>query len=179
MRITGRIVDAEGRPVDGAIVYGEPVGPSGYRDFETTADEEGKFSTVRLADTDQYGFYARSPGKNLAACRIIPTGRADFTIELEPAATVVGYVYDAAGKPVESHKVTAIIDCSREGCSSINVNVVTDKDGQYRIPGLAVDSRCRISVRHEGLLYGARVELSRASEIEARDVVLPSKASMQ
>ncbi|MGO9111439.1 MAG: M56 family metallopeptidase [Thermoguttaceae bacterium] len=175
MQIRGRVVNAaDGTPVGGATVHGEPIGPSGYARFEARAGSNGEFTLDRVSDTDEYGFYARAPESGLAGFKIVPSAQKEVTVELQPAATVVGYVYKADGQPVEGQKVTAIIGCDREGCISINVNALTGKGGRYRIPALAVGSRCSILVQSEGMSTPSeRVKLDKAGEIAARDVVLP------
>jgi beta-lactamase regulating signal transducer with metallopeptidase domain len=178
IRVTGRVVNAaDGKPVAGATVHGEPIGPSGYARFEARAGGEGEFSMDRMSDTAEYGFYARAPEKGLAGFTIVPSSKKEVTVEVHPAATVVGYVYGIDGKPIVGQKVTAIIGCSQQGCTSINVNAVSGKNGQYRIPGLAVDSRCSICFEHDGRFdNNIEVKLDRPGEIAAQDAVLARKA---
>ncbi len=56
------------------------------------------------------------------------------------------------------------------------MDAVTDKSGRYRIPALAVGSRCSICLAREHVsVANINVTLDRAGEISARDVVLPAK----
>ena len=178
LRIRGRVVKAGGKAVAGAIIYGEPIGPTGYAQIEARADDQGRFSIVRMSDTEKYGFYARAPEADLAGVAIVSSSASDVTVELHLAATAVGFVYDTQGKPVAGEKVTAILGCSDEGCTSINADAVTDKSGHYRIPALAVGSRCSICLSSEHVsVASVDIKLDRPGEISARDIVLPAKGA--
>ncbi len=179
LRVSGRIVNAaDGKKVAGAIINGEPIGATGYAGIEAHADGQGQFSMVRMSDTEKYGYYVRAPESDLAAVAIVPSSSSDLTFALHPAASVVGFVYDTQGKPVVGEKVTAILGCSDEGCTGINANAVTDKSGRYRIPALAIGSRCSICLSREHVSVASiDVTLNRPGEISARDIVLPAKGA--
>ncbi len=180
MRVRGRVVNAaDGKPVSGANVYGEGIGRSGYASVEARAGSDGLFTIDRASDTDDYGYYARAPEANLAGFKIVPSGKTEVTLELRPAATVVGYVYQADGRPATGQKVTALIDCDGKGPTNVNVNTLTGKDGHYRIPALAVGSRCSILAYEINGTYWPNedLKLDKPGEI-AHDVVLPGKEAV-
>jgi hypothetical protein len=171
MRITGRVVDEEGQPVEGATVYGEPVGESGWAGFEAATDENGEFTVDRRADTERYMYYARTSERDLARYKVVPSGKAEVTIQAKPAATLIGYVFDTSG-PVADRTVKVAVSVDRFDSRSFNISVQTDAQGRYRIAGLAVGSRCSISVKHDGqIVEPLAVDLDRPGEIKLREVL--------
>ncbi len=178
MRITGRVVNAaDGKPVAEATVYGESVGRFRYASFEARTGSNGEFTLDRLPPTDMYSIYARAVERGLAGFTLVPSGRKEVTVELHPAAAVVGYVHNTDGKPIEGRKVTATISCSQTGPIGIDVHALTGKDGRYCIPGLAVGSGCTISIQYDRAVpsTGTRVPLDRPGEIEVRRGVPPGQ----
>jgi beta-lactamase regulating signal transducer with metallopeptidase domain len=189
LRVNGRVVNAaDGKPIAGTIVNGmlrgQPgalMGRSGafpqYIPRDVRLDVQGRFSMTRLPDTEKVGFYARAPEANLAGMATFSSSASEVKIKLRPAATLVGRVYDAQGKPAAGQQVTANLGIRAAGFQSViaAVDVVTDKSGRYRVPCLAVGSQCFIADPGRGRNSLMDVKLDRAGEISARDLVLPAE----
>lgn len=98
------------------------------------------------------------PEKKLARVQVIPAGRKDpLSVRLEPTGALVGRVLDGAGKPLAgvTVKVTYAFWQTVEGdgvkaslpqalgfvdsgwVELLNGQAITDKDGRFRIAGLA------------------------------------------
>ncbi len=179
--VKGRVVRAaDGKPVAGAIVYGQLTGRSGSFPREIPrdahADAEGRFSMVTMPDTEKLGFYVRAPEADLAGMAMFSSTASAMKVELRPAATVVGFAYNAQGKPAAGEQVTATLGISPVGLQSATLSVVADKSGRYRVPCLAVGSVCHVRLaRDRNRDLGVNVPLDRPGEISVRDIMLPAE----
>ena len=178
MRIDGRVVRAaDGKAVAGAIVYGDPAGSLGSQ--EVRADAQGRFSILRASDAERSALYARAPDADLAGTATIASSASEATLELRPAATVVGFVYNSQGKPVAGEKVTAAFyagAAAHTGYGNHSVNAVSDRSGRCRFPCLAVGSRCVIIILGVSTsIAQIDVKLDRPGEISVHDIVLPAE----
>lgn len=119
VRYTGRVVDLEGRPVEGARVTArEDRGPQqGFFFFlssesaPATTDKGGAFVLDGLEPTARYAVHVRHP-RHLPAELPGLSGEAgggldDIEVLLEPAAWVTGTVTDMAGKPIPGARILA------------------------------------------------------------------------
>jgi protocatechuate 3,4-dioxygenase beta subunit len=107
--VTGRTVDAAGKPVAGAYVAA--VGFSGDGTFDwsgSTTDADGRYRLRGLRHEVEHALIARADGfaslvGDLPSLRPEPTALPDVT--LRPARYVSGVVVDAEGKPVAGVQV--------------------------------------------------------------------------
>lgn len=119
VRYTGKVVDLEGRPVEGARVTArEDRGPQqGFIFFLSSesppaiTDKGGAFVLDGLEPTARYAVHVRHP-RHLPAELPGLSGEAgggldDIEVLLEPAAWVTGTVTDAAGKPIPGARILA------------------------------------------------------------------------
>jgi len=180
MQLVGRIVDAAGEPVSGALLHAEGLGTTGISPVTLRADDKGQFKIDRRADTEEYCFYVRDPERNLAGLTILPTKQNDVTLKAEPGVAIVGRVLDASHSPVENHLVLVITGFEQQQCARINARAKTDKNGEFRIPGLAVGSKCSIStLAGNTQLPLIRIKLETPGEMKVEDIVLPAADDKQ
>lgn len=142
-RVTGRVLDADGRPIAGARVLSFPEGrPSPVLAFSA----EDRSDRVRTAAADDAGFFAlalregdatftviaQSPGFAPASATPVRAGD-DLVLTLASGGAIRGTVVDVEGKPVAGARVRwsgkvagTIVACEGESAS----------DGKFRIEGL-------------------------------------------
>ena len=101
--IRGRVVDAEGRAVAGARLFGgTPLAPS------TLTDAEGRFSYSVLPGKLQLLASAKGHSASLPLALTLDEGEqlADVVLALRPACTLLARVFDASGAPVAGATVS-------------------------------------------------------------------------
>jgi len=153
--VTGKVSDKNGRPVPkgSVVLWKEGRGtPSPFTD--------GRYVTA-LAGPGTYRVEVRGPGFTKSSREVrVEQGQVyalDFT--LQPGGVIRGKVVDASGKPVSDGDVFY-----REGSTSFGVPI--DKDGTYRIDGLA-PGQYRVSV-----LNGDKETAGTAEAAAGRETVL-------
>ena len=142
--IRGRVVDENGRPVDGAAVSAVLYGASG--NFAGTAsgtsNREGEFTIADL-DPGLYSLWVQSPP--LVVVDGIPERGASpgqsLTIRMARGAAISGKVVDKDGQPLTGLHVEPIRVRDEEGLRLDDDSVefrggVTDDRGEYRLWGL-------------------------------------------
>jgi hypothetical protein len=142
----GRLIDAEGKPVLGALVYGLSVdwdvktleGP----EFEVIGLEPGKPRTVSFLHKD----------RRLAGSVAFEPGDGPVEVRLAPCGSAVGRLIDPDGSPLAGAMV--MIGLHDRGGEQIPLNIglwpsgeifTADKDGRVRIEGLNPDLIARLS----------------------------------
>ena len=144
----GRLIDADGKPVIGALVYGRSVDwdvkPLEGADFEVIGLEPGKPRTVSFMHKDRRlaGSVALEPGDGPVEVRLVPCGSA------------VGRLIDPDGSPLGGAMVGVALSDSRGEQVPLNVGLwpsgeifTADRDGRVRIEGLNPDLIARLSFR--------------------------------
>jgi hypothetical protein len=109
-RATGRVVDAEGKPIEGVLVTNTGEQIKGLY-TKLTTDAEGRYEAKRLLPAKQISFYGSKDGygENSSSASF----DAGQSVELEPIvlpnadATVSGKVVDSKGNPVVGVQVEA------------------------------------------------------------------------
>jgi len=141
--VTGRILDAQGRPVPGARVVSvsdvnettfgvEELGRKGAPAFGTTTDADGRFVVEVTKDALLHTVLADAPGHAITAkCDVAPG--ADVTISLDASMSLVGSVADSEGTPIVGARVRALwlVDTMK-----VMREAVTTEGGAYRIDDL-------------------------------------------
>ncbi|MGH7129514.1 MAG: hypothetical protein ACREIV_13170, partial [Planctomycetaceae bacterium] len=177
--LTGRVtLGATGRTVPGAIVNGESIDGRGHAGFNTVTGGDGGFTAERWLD--RMALYARTPDGGLAGYAIIGANETDAEIQVAAAATLIGRVLDSNGQPVAGRRVIARFRPPVD-CIPVNVHVITDEQGQYRVTGLAVGAGYTITVRNgpdhrDSVRLHNRFEdfiVSGPGEVHVSDIVLP------
>ncbi|MFP2927005.1 carboxypeptidase regulatory-like domain-containing protein [Pyxidicoccus sp. 3LG] len=136
--VTGRVTDAEGRPLKGlelALVLPGPEHPPYHSELQekTWADEDGRF----LLD-------AKAPGNYVIAVRDerfrpvafpVQTPSEDVHLTMRPGASVAGTVVDAQGLPLEDFLVE-LQDPELEDAPSPGPTQRTDEQGRFHLQGV-------------------------------------------
>jgi protocatechuate 3,4-dioxygenase beta subunit len=140
--IVGRVVDKNGAPVSGILVYARPQEMHSDTEIATT-DAAGHYELTGLA-TGAFTIYAAQHNERIAlplegvAVREGETSRAADLV-FTSGALVMGQVLDENGMPVFRAQVGA----SRMPQAGIGHSVRTDREGRYRLrvaPGAVVVS---------------------------------------
>jgi RNA polymerase sigma factor (sigma-70 family) len=120
MTVSGRVLDADGKPVPGArvAVIGLAERPYrgriGYREYETLgsgeADKEGHFRLDCVAESATRGpirqVIASAPGHGLGWCSLPrDTEKGDVTVKLPPERVIRGRLIDLQGQAAEKVKL--------------------------------------------------------------------------
>lgn len=152
--LAGRVVDAQGAPVEGAEVFAKGLG-LGQRSWQwgiqsgeaqaalATSAAEGRFTIPGLPPRKDWVLYAKKKG--LVGEPSQPLGLAadakppEVQLKLLVGATLVGRVVDERGTGVAGMDVNAWLQ-SGEGGFTSNEQVRTGEDGSFRLEGLATGS---------------------------------------
>lgn len=113
-RIKGRVVDDQGRPLQGVGVY-YAHGNWGFSDGgRAETDDQGRFSFDTLPPETPFAFikegFSEIDGRQLPL-----DGEAEVTVEMTPAGVIAGRVLDAAtGKPIPTFNVSVTFSPKRQ-----------------------------------------------------------------
>jgi len=140
--LSGRVVDASGGPVAGALVsvrsasraypkqFGDPLG------YEALTDAEGRFTAEGLSP-GTYDVTARQLGLAPARAADVAAGRKDLVLTLAKGTTLEGSVRDAAsGRPISSFTVGLMLKVGplqREPFAQLSF---IDPQGRYEVRGI-------------------------------------------
>jgi protocatechuate 3,4-dioxygenase beta subunit len=174
--LSGRIVDEEGRPVNGVDVRVNP----GQKSVQTR--ESGTFDLLDLPG----GIYDLSAYRQGFSPLVVP--RVDFpeekgfldlgTLTLRKAAVLEGRVTDPNGKPIAGVQlgttalVAVILEHASPDARKNQGFAVTDAEGRFRILGLQAGERINVFVRHPGYL-ALRLSVREAGEKPLEIVLRP------
>jgi RNA polymerase sigma factor (sigma-70 family) len=130
--IAGRVVDAEGRPVAGALVVSTDRQGALFTDvdqFAVTTDGDGRFRTGQVKASEWF-LLARARGHAPGEGRVkVGTAVPQVEIALGRPRTLEGRVVDPAGRPVAGAFVN--VDTWR-GYRCLGVFLYSDAEGRFR-----------------------------------------------
>jgi RNA polymerase sigma factor (sigma-70 family) len=133
--VTGTIVDPDGKPVSGANIQG-PVGANLF----VYGLPSARFSIPAVDPDRPRPYFFIHLEKNLAAAVILKGDEPEtFTVKLKPAGTASGRLFNEDGEPLANASISVRIEPGQLGLTmgwSGFLNARTDKDGNFRIPGL-------------------------------------------
>jgi len=156
--ILGRVVDREGKPVEGAVIWamvghlvfvpGAALSKNDSYGFPITArtDARGRFAFRGMPPGAELDWIeVRHPSYRLARGEgLVLTAARPTAILVEPGCVVSGEVVDESGRPVAGASV-GVGDRRRAGGESV---VFTGPDGRYRVANVA-PGRCDLVVQPE------------------------------
>ena len=151
-RVSGRVRDPEGRPVEDAAVVVDLSGGRGWRGRSgtepTRTDPEGRFTLVEVPPGD-VTLHAHAEGflrDGLVHVEVEPGAHLeDVEITLTPGATVLGRVVGPGGEPLPEARVRLLEEARSFGPGG---TAHTDGDGRYRMEGIPPGARSFVAV-HE------------------------------
>ena len=137
--VTGQVVNVDGWPVPGALVYS----PLGWQ--PVVADAQGRFTMTGLRQRGRAWLLAASPDAPLfCAASCDPDANTPVVLRVGPLGAVTGQVLDAAGKPLAQFSVSDsswTFDRARDLDDRLRelghrYQIRTDGTGRWRIGGL-------------------------------------------
>jgi len=151
-RLAGRVLDTEGKPIEGATVRVEPAALERFRDVmrqqPARTDAKGAFVFEGLQAGDTYRISAQKKGFSRASAGPFPikpgTVREDLELRLDASASVRVRLLDQDGKPVSALEASVYPDSDARGPRGGNTNDVPDDqiaaegEGRFRLSGLPV-----------------------------------------
>ncbi len=149
--LSGRVVDADGKPVPGAIVQGRYASDHARRWFgETKCDDQGRFQIER--SLDPLVIHARSPDGSLAGMIRSAAEEQEVRIPVGPVGAASGILKDKAGNVLAGKKLTygVRIYMGEPGHSSFSENfggqVTTDDEGRFTLTGLILGEEYELNI---------------------------------
>jgi RNA polymerase sigma factor (sigma-70 family) len=151
---TGMVVGPDGKPLAGALARGLD-----HPDLWDGRPGAGSEFTVRDLKPDEPRLVQFShPEKNLAGALVIKADETGpLTVKLEPAATLIGRFVNPEGKPLADLDLIPITteplaDPAQPSKANLTLGsfprgLRTDKEGKFRITGLAPGLKYRVAVR--------------------------------
>lgn len=148
--VAGRVVDEEGRAVEGAKVFAVVEGNAdrtSYGRLETQSDAKGGFRFEHVA-ADRVTVLARSPGylESPPTDLVAAEGGSyeNLLLVLERGSTITGQVIDVAGSPAADVLVEVRFDRARQFARFGSLNAArgargearTDEQGRFHVEGL-------------------------------------------
>jgi hypothetical protein len=142
VRLVGRFVDKEGRPIAGAEatilsrhhILGHTVAPNGPK-WTIRGDDQGRFRTPALP-AGQVEFTARAPGKARRYLEpLVEPGRGTVDLgelRFDDEQPVTGVVVDQDGRPVTS--ATVVVDADYDHPTT------TDEKGRFAVRDAAINA---------------------------------------
>lgn len=147
-KMLGSVVDEEGKPIAGAIVWisGAKQGSRKWWgqvkqvDRVSVTDEKGKFLLTSEVPYDEWELTARANGFCQNKTEHQPTGSKSYEIRLKRGVLLSGEVVSADGKPVANHVVGILQrDRSARGHWVGERTIATGKDGQFSFTAVMPD----------------------------------------
>jgi hypothetical protein len=162
--IHGRILDANGDPVDGAVVRLVSVSsPHGVL-RDTKSDSAGRFSFARLAPAAVRVVAEHDPDGAVSSAEldVADAGSIEITLVLSAAGSVLGTVVDSDDHPVAGAKI------SIEGAPWTSRSATSDAAGSFRLTAVPKEATSLVVVAAG--YRTARVALARRDDLADRIV---------
>jgi hypothetical protein len=143
---SGRVVDAQDRPIAGARVFAEP-GLGGAL-VETTSDAQGAWRFDALPAASPLGIFAIAEGFAFGGVTFSSTEEAqDVKIRLSTSASLSGRVVNAKKDPVKAVRITRV---GLLGVQKVGIPLAKLKSFGFDEPATDADGRFTISRMPEG-----------------------------
>jgi hypothetical protein len=156
--IKGLAVNAEGRPLGGALIDSYGFRLVVHKDRETRADGTFVLKGELETKADAHPAYMRllHPKSGLALRMPIPKKSKDIRLTLLPASILTGSIHDLDGKPVVGAHLTvsSVLKHNRKydfGSYRLTpVTGITDNRGQFRLACFESGAKIQMRMRHGG-----------------------------
>lgn len=147
-KYVGSIVDGKGNLIRGAHIQSLSLDSNFRTGFRATSDNGGFVRGQRA--NDRLLLWATDASSELAAWHDLQQNMVSFQVVLTPAVSVKGNLVDAQGSPRANQELRIIFQPLRhEGTHdwirSFSIEVVSDSEGRFQVPGIPVGSRIEIS----------------------------------
>jgi RNA polymerase sigma factor (sigma-70 family) len=142
-KVTGRVLDPDGRPLAGALARGLKSSPSTFGLWETEPLKEAEFEAVGVNSKEPRALIFIHPEKKLAGVvRVSGTEKAPVEVKLEPWASIRGRLVNADGKPMAGVRLgflQSIEESDPQGAGDLpeKREIRTDADGRFELSGFA------------------------------------------
>jgi protocatechuate 3,4-dioxygenase beta subunit/thiol-disulfide isomerase/thioredoxin len=160
-----QVVDAQGRPVAGAIVNGGYTASQATRWFhEQRTDAQGRLRTER--SLDPLVLHARTADGKLAGVARIDAEAAEARIVIGPVSTATGRLMDTEGKALAQRELAYGIRIyyGEPGISAFSRNfggnITTDAQGRFRLSGLVPGETYDVDLKLDERRSKAVIEVS-------------------
>jgi RNA polymerase sigma factor (sigma-70 family) len=134
--VTGTVLGAAGRPLEGARIEGL----RGFQWYDQLQLPTARFTLTGIDPQKPRTFLFVHPGKQLGAAVVLKGDEPkEFTVRLQPCATITGRVVDAASQPRPGVELAGFLDDGELGPHKDSGGLCgakTDKDGRFRVRGL-------------------------------------------
>ena len=151
----GTILDPDGKPVGGVILYVLP-----YDDKKTprVSGTDGQFeirfeTTINWIRSPRLFLVARYPDRNLAGIVELEKDRKSIEVKLRPGVALTGVVTNEKGVPLADAKVDVSYNIGRMW-APIDREFPVDKQGRFEIKAVPPGEKYHIEVHADG--YGTR-----------------------
>jgi hypothetical protein len=174
LRLTGTILDPDGKPLAGALASGlDSHGSWRYEPLET---EDFTVQGLEKGETRLLQFFHEK--KKLSGSVVIKEGQKDkLTVKLAPSGTLTGRLVDAAGKPVSDGEIIALISppSGTPGVAKVDLTkgsfhenrIRVNKNGEFRIEGLIPGLKYQMGLLKGVYLHKLGVEAGEEITIKA------------
>lgn len=155
--VTGKVVDADGKPATGAIAYKM----TACYDYPQTL-KDGTFTAIALETDRPRTVLFVDQAKKQAASVELKGGEKDLTVQLQPFGTLTGRLVDAAGKPIAGASVIVMVKQNMKHMAFHTAMreqpFTTDKDGRFtlELPTGPVEYVLAFSLKNKYLDTGYR-----------------------
>ncbi len=130
-RVTGVVLDFEGRPVRGATIR-TMTDQGRAQAHSTRTDAGGRFTVILESEAPHHRIWATADGFSPSLVEPVSDGD-DVSITLDPMSTLSGVVFDPDGKSVAGARVTWFVPGTR---FRLKRTATSDAHGAFKIAGL-------------------------------------------
>ncbi len=184
--LTGRVVDQDARPVEGASVHvavqagalGEPYTWGALGAETATTDADGEFVVKGLPASAPLDVVADHAEYYRAHARQVMAGGAPIEMRLERGVSISGRVIAAGRTPVQGVAVSLLEDSAHGDMSLRSFFEETEEDGRFALAGVPLD-RYKLTVRPPAA-YVERSDLIQVEgPVSGMEIEIESKATTQ
>lgn len=177
--VTGKVIDADGKPIKGANVLLYLFQPGKRIALELSTDAGGGYAAevdpalLQQQNTVIGMIFAYAPGYTLAQARLKKSGNV---ITLNPGTSISGAVVDEAGKPLAGAPVCLAYCRDHDGNSvavpvqwSARFTVHSAADGGWTLPGIPLDGNAAVALNDDRYVRELR-EITLVDGVKAASV---------